>query len=504
MAAAPLHEWARAAGGRCASMHRPGKFRRLATMAVAGLLAGCAATGPAPRDAVLTDPGDDVALPPPRHALTGSVLYKLLVAEIAGQRGDLPLAVESYLEVARDTRDPAVAARAARIAVFSGVGGKALEAAHLWGEIDPSSVEARQALASLLIRAGDLDAAVGHLAAIVEMMPDPPGAGVRPRRRPPCRGAGQESGGRRDEAADHRARGRRGGAARACPASHPGRAARRGGGSIGPCLRARTRRCAGRNPLGARAPAPERHRRGAGRAGEVHRARPRFQHRSHGLRANARRRETLRAGPYRVRAPRGARARERRRPLRARPPAPADGSTRRCVTAVRKAHGSLLAARRGTLLSRPNRGIPAAARRRDRLVPARAARRAPVERPDQGRGCCSRRAATSNRRGATCTDCTVRTARNRCASIAPRPSCSRASSTTTRRWRYTMRRSGSSPGISTCSMPAECSPRGWIGSTSWNATCARSCRASRTTPKPSMPWAIPSPIALIGTRKPTR
>ena len=178
MAVAPLHEWARVAGGRCVSMRRPGRFRRLATMTIAGLLAGCTATGPAPRDAVPADPVDDAALPPPpRHALTGDVFYKLLVAEVAGQRGDLPLAVESYLEAARETRDPAVASRAARIAVFSGIEGKALEAAQLWSEIDPSSVEARQALASLLIRAGDLDAAVEHLAAIVETMADPPGAG---------------------------------------------------------------------------------------------------------------------------------------------------------------------------------------------------------------------------------------------------------------------------------------------------------------------------------------
>ena len=37
-------------------------------------------------------------------------------------------------------------------------------------------------------------------------------------------------------------------------------------------------------------------------------------------------------------------------------------------------------------------------------------------------------------------------------------------------------------------MHAGCSPKEWIGWTSSNATCARSSRASRTTPKPSTPW----------------
>ena len=177
MAAAPLHEWARAAGDPRVSMRGLWRFRRLAMTAIAGLLAGCAATGPPPGDAAVTDSGDDGAPPSPRHALTGDVLYRLLVGEFAGHRGDLPLAIESYLEVARETRDAAVAARAAKIAVFSNVEGKALEAARLWSGIDPSSVEARQALASLLIRAGDLDGASEHLAAIVETVSDPPGAG---------------------------------------------------------------------------------------------------------------------------------------------------------------------------------------------------------------------------------------------------------------------------------------------------------------------------------------
>ena len=171
MAATPSHEWARAPWRPHLSM------RRFAMTVMAGLLAGCAATGPQPRDAVVTDSGEGDATPSPVREFTGDVLYKLLVAELAGQRGDLPSAIDGYLEAARETQDAGVAARAAKIAVISGVDGKAIDAARLWSEIDPSSVEARQAIASVLIRAGDLDAAVEHLAAIVEMASDPPGEG---------------------------------------------------------------------------------------------------------------------------------------------------------------------------------------------------------------------------------------------------------------------------------------------------------------------------------------
>lgn len=94
-------------------------------------------------------------------------LYKLLVAEIAGRRGRMDLSLENYLEVARATRDPAVAERAVRIAVFSRNQEGGLEAGKLWTEIAPDSPDARQVYAALLLRAGEIDTAVRQLAAAV-------------------------------------------------------------------------------------------------------------------------------------------------------------------------------------------------------------------------------------------------------------------------------------------------------------------------------------------------
>ena len=161
-----------ASGGR-----RMWRLRWLAA-AAAGLLAGCAA-GPEPRETA----GEDAATAtgggsvPVESGLTRDVLYKLLVGEFAGRRGHLPLSIESYLDVARETRDAGVAEQAARVAAFSRDSAKTLEAARLWSEIDPSSVGARQVLVSLLLRSGDLDAATGHLRDVVDDLSDSPAAG---------------------------------------------------------------------------------------------------------------------------------------------------------------------------------------------------------------------------------------------------------------------------------------------------------------------------------------
>ena len=89
---------------------------------------------PAPADASAPPFDADPAL---EGSASGDNLYKLLVAEIAGRRGRLDLALEYYLEVARETRDPAVAERAVRIAVFARDQEGGLEAANLWTEIAP-------------------------------------------------------------------------------------------------------------------------------------------------------------------------------------------------------------------------------------------------------------------------------------------------------------------------------------------------------------------------------
>ncbi len=90
-------------------------------------------------------------------------LFHLLVAEFAGQRGRMDLAVEHYLETAKQLRDLDIAKRATRIAVFARNNEAALETAKIWVEQAPGDTEARQILAAMHIRSGNADAAVSHL-----------------------------------------------------------------------------------------------------------------------------------------------------------------------------------------------------------------------------------------------------------------------------------------------------------------------------------------------------
>ena len=101
--------------------------------------------------------------PLPQVELTPSMLYELIAAEIAGQRGAGAVSLAKYLELARRTRDPRLAQRAAEIAFFERNNARALEAAELWFEIDPASLDASQTLSGLLINAGRADEALPHL-----------------------------------------------------------------------------------------------------------------------------------------------------------------------------------------------------------------------------------------------------------------------------------------------------------------------------------------------------
>lgn len=83
--------------------------------------------------------------------LSPELLYKIMMAEIAVQRGQAQAAAVAMLEVARETGDPRLAQRATEIAWNARMIREALEAASLWLKADPQSAQARQVVASLLV-----------------------------------------------------------------------------------------------------------------------------------------------------------------------------------------------------------------------------------------------------------------------------------------------------------------------------------------------------------------
>ncbi|MEZ0237751.1 MAG: tetratricopeptide repeat protein [Methylophilaceae bacterium] len=97
------------------------------------------------------------AAPPPTEGLTSEFIFKYLVGEVAGQRGDIALASSVFFELAKSTRDPRLAERAARAAVYGNQQQLAIRSAGLWAELDPDSVEAQQAMAQLLLSTGNLE-----------------------------------------------------------------------------------------------------------------------------------------------------------------------------------------------------------------------------------------------------------------------------------------------------------------------------------------------------------
>ena len=94
--------------------------------------------------------------------LTAELMYRLLVGDIALQRGEPALAARAYYDVARETRDPKFARRATEIALAARQRTLALDSATLWVELDPTADRAKQVVAGLKggsdVRGADLKA----------------------------------------------------------------------------------------------------------------------------------------------------------------------------------------------------------------------------------------------------------------------------------------------------------------------------------------------------------
>ena len=144
-------------------------FKKI-SLALAGMaylfLAGCATLSAdgqdtsvaAPETAKPTATEEEIVRPFDRETL-----YDLLVAEFAGKRNRADVALGKYLKQAHKSRDPAVTARATRIARYLGAHQAALDSAMLWMEIEPDNLEAKEVAATELIRFGQMDRAINLL-----------------------------------------------------------------------------------------------------------------------------------------------------------------------------------------------------------------------------------------------------------------------------------------------------------------------------------------------------
>ncbi|MGR9051127.1 MAG: tetratricopeptide repeat protein [Gammaproteobacteria bacterium] len=99
------------------------------------------------------------------------VMYMLLVAEVAGQRGEYDVALEGYLQAAKRVDDPRLAERAAKIALYIRDIDKANEAIKLWLEQDPNNLTARKIALMLALKNEDNDTAVASAEYLLDKDP---------------------------------------------------------------------------------------------------------------------------------------------------------------------------------------------------------------------------------------------------------------------------------------------------------------------------------------------
>ena len=147
--------------------------------AASGLLVGCATvasdqSGGTPADgddtpAAAEAPDAPVEVEPVYGSFDRETLYNLLVAEFAGRRGQLDVAVDSYLRAARDTGDAGIAERATRIALYARDNPSSLAAAAHWAALASDDAEAVSVHAALLLRDGKVDAAYQQFERLIEL-----------------------------------------------------------------------------------------------------------------------------------------------------------------------------------------------------------------------------------------------------------------------------------------------------------------------------------------------
>ena len=99
----------------------------------------------------------------PKQELTAPMLFDFLLAEVALQRGYPEIALKNYLKITQAAQDPRFAQRATEIALNLREPFAAEKAISLWTQLDPSSMNAHQAAAALLVNMGRLDEARPHL-----------------------------------------------------------------------------------------------------------------------------------------------------------------------------------------------------------------------------------------------------------------------------------------------------------------------------------------------------
>ncbi len=106
-----------------------------------------------------------------KNSIDPDVLFMLMTAEIAGQRGQYDVALEGYMEAAKRIHDPRLTERAAMIAMYMKDSNKMNEAVSLWVKQDPENLSARKIAALSALKAQDKKQSVAQLNGLLKRDP---------------------------------------------------------------------------------------------------------------------------------------------------------------------------------------------------------------------------------------------------------------------------------------------------------------------------------------------
>ena len=141
---------------------------RLIPLFLLVLMTGCASLSPhAPDTTTARSSGTSESVSEqanlPSVEMDGTMLFRLLTADMAVQHQQFALAANLYLLVAEETNDPRLAEQATRMALISRRDQDALVAARLWLDLVPDSRDALEGIISAEIRNGNEQDVQEHL-----------------------------------------------------------------------------------------------------------------------------------------------------------------------------------------------------------------------------------------------------------------------------------------------------------------------------------------------------
>lgn len=154
-------------------LHAYGTPRQVLSAVLPFVLIGCTAVPIASKSALAQSSEQAPTLTPGIGDSSDSqLMFELMIAELAGRRGQLDVAMSGYIRAAERTTDPRVADRAAKLAVYGRQWSEAERMSRLWLKLEPDTIEGRELLSQVLLRQEKTIEAIAEIKYVLENADD--------------------------------------------------------------------------------------------------------------------------------------------------------------------------------------------------------------------------------------------------------------------------------------------------------------------------------------------